>query len=199
MLKRLTLAATMLAVAGAPALAHLNPAEHGSFAAGFSHPLFGIDHILAMVAVGMWAAMIGGRTVWIVPAAFVGTMIAGFALALLGAPLPFAEPVILASAVVLGLLIAAAVNVPVAAGAVLVGIFALFHGHAHGGELGAATALPYLAGFAIATTVLHVAGIGLGLALASGLGAGRDTGRRIAQGAGALCAAAGIGLVVGMI
>ena len=199
MLKRLALAATMLAAAAAPALAHLNPAEHGSFAAGFSHPLFGLDHILAMVAVGLWAAMIGGRAVWIVPSAFVGTMIAGFGLALLGAPLPFVEPVILASVVVLGLLIAAAVNVPVAVGAVLVGIFALFHGHAHGGELGAATALPYLLGFALATAILHVAGIGLGLALGSGIGLGRDTGRRIARGAGALCAAAGIGLVMGVL
>ena len=198
-LKRLAFAAVALAGMTLPAFAHLNPAEHGSFAAGLSHPLFGLDHILAMVAVGLWAAMIGGRAIWIVPSAFVGTMIVGFGLAMLGAPLPFVEPVILASVVVLGVLIALAVNVPVAAGAALVGIFALFHGHAHGGELGDATALPYLLGFAFATTLLHLAGIGIGLALGSGLGFGRDTGRRIAQAVGALCAAAGIGLFAGVL
>jgi urease accessory protein len=191
-MKRLILAAAMLAAATAPAFAHLAPGEHGSFMAGVSHPLFGLDHILAMVAVGLWAAMIGGRATWIVPSAFVGTMIVGFGLALFGAPLPFVEPVILASVVVLGLLIAAAVKVDVAFGAALVGIFALFHGHAHGGELGEATALPYLAGFAVATALLHAAGIGIGLALGG-------KGRRIAQGAGALCAAAGIGLAMGVL
>ncbi len=195
---RVILPATF-AMAATPAFAHLEPGEHGSFMAGFSHPLFGLDHILAMVAVGLWAAMIGGRAVWIVPSAFVGTMIVGFGLAMASAPLPFVEPAILASVVVLGVLIALAVNVPVAAGAALVGLFALFHGHAHGGELGDATALPYLAGFAIATALLHLAGIGFGLALGSGLGFGRETGRRIAQGAGALCAAAGIGLFVGVL
>jgi urease accessory protein len=95
--------------------------------------------------------------------------------------------------------VAMAVNVPVAIGALLVGAFALFHGHAHGGELGAATAIPYLLGFALATTLLHAAGIGLGLALGSGVGLDRKTGRRIAQGAGALCAAAGIGLIAGVV
>jgi urease accessory protein len=143
--------------------------------------------------------MIGGRAVWMVPAAFVGTMILGFGAAMAGAPLPFVEPAILASVVVLGLLVAMAVNVPVAAGAILVGAFALFHGHAHGGELGAASALPYLFGFAVATTLLHGAGIGIGLALGSGVGIDRETGRIVARGAGALCAAAGIALFTGVL
>ena len=195
---RVILPATF-ALAATPAFAHLDPVENGSFAAGFSHPLLGLDHILAMVAVGLWAAMIGGRTVWMVPAAFVGTMILGFALALGGVPLPFVEPAILASVVVLGLLIASAVNTPTAAGAALVAAFAVFHGYAHGGEIGPAAALPYLFGFATATTLLHVAGITLGLALGSGIGLGDNTGRRIAQGAGALCAAAGIGLFAGVV
>jgi urease accessory protein len=199
MIKRLAIAAIAFVAATAPAFAHLDPTENGSFLAGFSHPLFGLDHILAMVAVGLWAAMIGGRAVWIVPTAFVGTMVAGFLLALLDAPLPFVEPGILASVVVLGLLVAAAVNVPAALGAVLVGAFALFHGQAHGGEIGVAAAAPYLLGFAIATTLLHCAGIALGLALGSGVGLGRETGRRIAQGAGALCAATGIGLFAGVL
>jgi urease accessory protein len=195
---RVILPATF-ALAATPAFAHLDPGESGSFLAGLSHPLFGLDHILAMIAVGLWAAMIGKRAVWIVPSAFVGTMVLGFALALAGAPLPFVEPVILASVVVLGLLVAMAVNVPVAIGAVLVAAFALFHGHAHGGELGTADAMPYMLAFATATTLLHAAGIGLGLALGSGIGVGKDTGRRITQGAGALCAAAGIGLIAGVI
>jgi urease accessory protein len=126
-------------------------------------------------------------------------MILGFALALGGVPLPFVEPAILASVVVLGLLIASAVNTPTAAGAALVAAFAVFHGYAHGGEIGPAAALPYLFGFATATTLLHVAGITLGLALGSGIGLGDNTGRRIAQGAGALCAAAGIGLFAGVV
>jgi urease accessory protein len=195
---RVILPAT-IAIAATPAFAHLDPAGNGSFLAGFSHPFFGIDHILAMIAIGLWAAMIGGRAVWIVPSAFVGTMIVGFALALVGAPVPFVEPAILASVVVIGLLVATAVNVPVVAAAALVGAFALFHGHAHGGELGTAEAMPYMLGFAAATTLLHAAGIGLGLTLGSGIGVGKDTGRRIAQGAGTLCAAAGIGLVAGII
>jgi urease accessory protein len=169
-LRRIAIATAALFAAATPAFAHLGPGEHGSFTAGFSHPLFGLDHILAMVAVGLWATMIGGRAVWLVPSAFVGTMVAGFALAVAGVPLPFLEPAILASVVVLGLLVAAAVKLPVAAGSALVGLFALFHGHAHGGELGTASALPYLVGFAVATALLHGAGIGIGLLLGSRAG-----------------------------
>src|SRR5688500_12997289 len=107
MIKRLAIAATILATSAAPAFAHLDPAEHGSFMAGVSHPLFGLDHILAMVAVGLWAALLAqergrngnraadSRALWLVPAAFVGTMALGFAAALLALPLPFVEPVIL--------------------------------------------------------------------------------------------------------
>src|SRR5690606_40231034 len=96
------LAAALFSVMASPAFAHLDPAEHGSFAAGFTHPLSGADHILAMVAVGLWAAMLGGRALYTVPAAFVGVMLLGFVAAPVGVPLPFVEPVILASVVVLG-------------------------------------------------------------------------------------------------
>lgn len=193
-------ALALMAAAGAtPALAHLSPEEHGSFMAGFSHPLFGLDHILAMVAVGLWAAMLGGRAVWIVPTAFVGTMIVGFGLAMTGVGLPFVEPVILASVVVLGLVIAASVQLPAMAGAVLVGAFALFHGHAHGAELGAATAAPYLAGFAMATALLHAAGIAVGLVLGSGMGLGRASGRLIARALGGATAMTGLALFAGVI
>lgn len=199
MLKRLLLSATIAALTAAPASAHLHPEEHGSFLAGFSHPLFGLDHILAMVAVGLWAAMLGGRAVWIVPSAFVGTMAVGFALAMAGVGLPFVEPAILTSVVVLGLVIAAAIQPPAAAGAILVGAFALFHGHAHGGELGTATAWPYLFGFAIATALLHAIGTALGLALGSGAGLRRDTGRVLARTLGGVTALLGIGLSFGIV
>lgn len=164
MKKTTVLAAGAMALTTSPAFAHLNPAEHGSFAAGFTHPLSGADHILAMVAVGLWAAMLGGRALVVVPAAFVSVMLLGFVAALLGMPLPFVEPVILASVVVLGLMVALALPVSPVVGAIIAGFFAFFHGHAHGGEIGSATFLSYAAGFAFATVLLHAAGMGIGLA-----------------------------------
>ncbi len=163
MLKRLSLTAALMTLAAGPAFAHLDPAAHGSLMAGISHPLFGADHILAMVAVGVWASQIGGRAFIAVPAAFVSMMAVGFGLAVAGVGLPFVEPAILASVIGLGLLVAAAVRLPVAASAAVVGLFALFHGHAHGGELGAAGALSFGLGFLVATAALHGAGIALGL------------------------------------
>lgn len=191
-MRRLLLAAAVLAVTTAPAFAHLDPAEHGSLVAGFTHPLSGLDHILVMIAVGLWAAQIGRRALWIVPSAFVGTMAIGFALAIFGMPLPFVEPAILASIVALGLLVAVAVRIDVIAGAAIVGVFALFHGYAHGGELGAAGALPFSAGFMIATAMLHAAGIGIGLTV------GRlSVGRNLTRVLGGLTAIAGLSLIFG--
>lgn len=171
MFKRLSLTAATLAATTLPAFAHLNPEEHGSFMAGFSHPLFGADHILVMVAVGIWAAQIAAsadkrKALLIIPAAFVGTMALGFLLALGGIEMPFVEPAILASIIALGLLVAMATRVPVSVAAAIVGVFALFHGHAHGGELGSAGALQFGVGFVVATMGLHVAGIALGMAIA---------------------------------
>ncbi|EYR83471.1 HupE/UreJ family protein [Shinella sp. 838] len=165
MIRRIPLALAALAVTAVPAFAHLNPEEHGSFMAGFSHPLFGLDHILVMVAVGLWAAQIGGKALWGVPAAFVTTMAVGFGLALAGIDLPFVEPAILASVVALGLLVAMAVKLDTAASAAIVATFALFHGHAHGGELGSAGAFEFGVGFVVATALLHIAGIGFGLGI----------------------------------
>ena len=190
MFKRISIAAAGLAATTLPAFAHLNPEEHGSFMAGFSHPLFGADHILAMVAVGIWAAQIGGRALWVVPSAFVGTMAIGFMMALGGIDLPFVEPAILASVIALGLLVAMAARFPVSAAAAVVGIFALFHGHAHGGELGSAGALQFGVGFVIATALLHVAGI------AAGLGVSR-LGTVASRIIGALTALAGLTLAFG--
>lgn len=195
MFRRIALAAAISTAAAAPAFAHLDPSEHGSFAAGFSHPLFGADHILVMVSVGLWAAQLARqgesrKALWIVPSAFVGTMAAGFLLALGGIDLPFVEPAILASVIALGLLVAMAVRLPVAACAAIVSIFALFHGHAHGGELGEAGALQFGAGFVIATALLHVAGIALGL----GISRFSPTVARIL---GGLTALAGVSLIFG--
>ncbi|MBX9458517.1 MAG: HupE/UreJ family protein [Rhizobium sp.] len=167
MLKRLSVTAAIFAATAAPAFAHLGPEEHGSFMAGLTHPLSGADHMLAMIAVGLWAAQIGGRARSAVPAAFVSLMAFGFLLALVGAPLPFVESGILASVIGLGLLVALAVRIPVAISAAIVGVFALFHGHAHGGELGAATALTFGLGFIAATAALHAVGIGLGVLVGS--------------------------------
>ncbi len=180
----ITLAATL------PAFAHLDPVEHGSLAAGFSHPLFGLDHILVMVAVGLWAAQQGGRAVLAVPAAFVGTMAIGFAAALAGVPLPFVEPVILASVIFIGIAIALALPIPTGAVAALVGFFAFFHGHAHGGELGAAGAWQFATGFVLATGLLHAIGIGAGLLFS------RVSGRLLTRIAGAATALGGLYLTL---
>jgi len=190
MLNRLVIASAALLVATVPAFAHLDPAAHGSFMAGFSHPPFGLDHILVMVAVGLWAATLGGQALVAVPAAFVGTMIVGFAAALSGAPLPFVEPVILASIVFIGLMVALAVSLPVAGMMGIVAFFAFFHGHAHGSELGAAGAAQFAMGFALATALLHIAGIGLGLAF----GRGQRESQVLTRLAGATTALAGLWL-----
>ncbi|MFB9948083.1 HupE/UreJ family protein [Rhizobium puerariae] len=195
MLKRLSLAATVLAAATAPAAAHLDPLEHGSLMAGVSHPLFGLDHILAMVAVGLWASQIAraernANALWAVPAAFVGTMALGFLAALAGMNLPFVEPAILASVIGLGLLVSLAVKLPVPVSAAVVGIFALFHGFAHGGELGSAGALQFGIGFVAATALLHAVGIGLGLGISRFAPA-------VTRLAGAVTALLGLSLVFG--
>lgn len=194
MLKRSMLAATLLLAAVSPALAHVGAGATGSMAAGFHHPLTGLDHFAAMVAVGLWAALRGGRALWAWPAAFVAVMAVGGLLAMASLGLPFVEPVILASVVALGVLVALVVALPVAAGAVVIGAFALFHGHAHGTEMPvAANGLAYMAGFALATAGLHAAGI------AAGLGLARMRWQRLTRAAGAACAAVGAGLVLGVL
>ncbi|WP_113912913.1 HupE/UreJ family protein [Roseovarius dicentrarchi] len=189
-MKRIVAAAT-LSLGATPALAHLDPAQHGSFAAGLSHPVFGLDHILAMVAVGLWAALLGGRAIWALPASFVGVMVAGFALAVLGVSLPMVEPVVLLSVLALGLAVALSLRLPVGAAAGIVGVFALFHGHAHGGELGTAAALTFGAGFAVSTALLHGAGVAIAVAAGRAL-----TGSKLVQGLGWATAAFGAWAVI---
>ena len=190
-MKRLALTSLPALLAAGPALAHLNPEEHGSFAAGFTHPVFGADHVLAMLCVGLWAALLGGRALWHLPVGFVAAMGLGFGLALFGIGLPFVEPAILASVLVLGVLVALAVRLPARGAVAVVAAFGLFHGHAHGAEIGAATAAGYLAGFALATMALHLAGLTLGLALS------RLHLIRLTRGAGGLVALAGAWLAIG--
>ena len=165
--KILALAPLWLLAAALPASAHVGIGPVDTFHHGFVHPLSGIDHVLAMVAVGLFAANLGGRALWLVPSAFVGTMILGGMLGYWGWPLPMVEEGIGLSVAVMGLAIAFGVRPPVVAAMALVGIFALFHGHAHGNEgmgLGIAF-LPYAAGFVVATTALHITGICLSFGL----------------------------------
>jgi urease accessory protein len=172
------------------AFAHALPAtaalgRAASFAAGFAHPFTGVDHVLGMLAVGLWAGMTGGRALWLWPAAFVGLMCLGGALGMAFPSATMGEGLILASVVVLGLLLLGGVALPALPGALLLALFALAHGHAHGGEMPAqAVAACYAAGFMVATASLHA--IGIGLAVSAG-----DRRRRAVRGAGAVIALAG--------
>lgn len=167
MLRTIALALpAVLAFAGV-AEAHPGGAHSHAFASGFAHPLGGLDHILAMVAVGLWAGLAGGRAVWLWPAGFVGAMALGGALGMAGMPMPFVEQGILASIIVLGLAAALAVRPGLVAGLAIAAIAGLVHGHAHGTELPAnASGLAYAAGFTLATALLHAAGIALTVAAA---------------------------------
>lgn len=191
--KRTALATILFLAAAMPAYAHVGVGTTSSLTAGFMHPLSGLDHMTVMIAVGLWAAMKGSKAVWAWPLAFVGVMVAGAALGMLQVPVPFVEPGILASVVALGLLVALAVALPVSAGVAIIGLFALFHGHAHGTEVPEnAGGLEYMAGFAVATALLD----GIGIAAALGLGLRF---RALARLAGAACATVGAGLAFGVM
>jgi urease accessory protein len=196
---RVLRAATAAALALLPgaALAHTGHGDTGGLAHGFMHPLGGLDHVLAMVAVGLFAAHLGGRALWLVPAAFVTAMAAGGALGMAGVAVPLVEIGIALSVVVLGLAVALRLNVPTLAAMALVGIFAIFHGHAHGAEMPQdASGYAYAAGFIAATALLHGAGIALGLAVGR---IGELAGRRVVQLAGSAMALAGIVLVIRLV
>jgi urease accessory protein len=191
------LLALAFASASSAALAHGGHSEPAGFVHGFMHPLGGLDHILAMVAVGVFAFVLGGRALWLVPLTFVAAMIAGFGLGLTGLDLPFVELAIAASSIVIGAAAALGRPMPVTAAAALVGVFALFHGHAHGAEIPAGgDAFAYALGFAGATALLHGAGIGAALGSARLLQRHGRTGARFAGGAFAL---GGVGLLAGWL
>ena len=148
-----------------PALAHVGTGVHDGFAHGFMHPFNGLDHLLAMVGVGLFAAQLGGRALWLVPLAFVSMMVAGGVLGFNGIGLPFVELGIVASVIAIGVLLAFDVRLPVAIAMALIGVFAVFHGYAHGAELPPGNdAMTYVGGFVLATALLHAFGVGIGLA-----------------------------------
>ena len=152
------------ALAAPLAQAHEGAGLAGGFMSGFAHPLLGWDHVIAMLAVGLWGAFLGAPALWLLPVVFPLVMAAGGALGVLGVPLPAVEIGIAASAVALGGVVAGALRPPLWVAALLVALFAIFHGHAHGTELPqAANPLAYSLGFVVATGALHLAGIALGL------------------------------------
>lgn len=155
----------------APAWAHHEPtttSTHG-FAAGFAHPWFGVDHLLAMIAVGLLAAQMRGRALWVLPTAFLGMMLVGSALGIAGVELPLVETGIALSVVALGVALAWSRSYPVAAAALAIGAFGLLHGNAHGGEMPSlAQPALYACGFLLATALLHAAGILGGICLVGG-------------------------------
>ncbi|MEM7777934.1 MAG: HupE/UreJ family protein [Pseudomonadota bacterium] len=147
-----------------PAFAHEAIGVTGGLVSGFLHPLFGLDHVVAMVAVGLWGAFLGSPAIWVLPIVFPVVMALGGALGVIGIPIPYVEVGIAGSAVMLGLMVAFAARPPLWTAVVIVGAFAVFHGHAHGTELpNAADPFAYSVGFVVATGMLHVAGIAFGL------------------------------------
>lgn len=151
------------AVLTTPALAHSENGVAIDFWGGFTHPISGLDHVIAMVAVGLWGAFLGAPAIWILPVVFPLVMALGGALGVVGMPLPGVETGIALSAIALGAMVALAAQPPIWIAAVLVGAFAIFHGHAHGAELPiGADAVAYSMGFVIATGLLHLSGIAFG-------------------------------------
>ena len=184
----------LVAVAGASsALAHTGEGVAGGFVSGFLHPLFGWDHVVAMVAVGLWGAFLGAPAIWLLPVVFPVVMAFGGALGVAGVPLPAVEAGIALSGVVLGLLVALAVKAPLWMAAVIVGAFAIFHGHAHGTELpAAASPYAYAVGFVVATGLLHLIGIAFGHLTRT------QTGTYAVRAAGLVIAAVGAAFLTGV-
>lgn len=158
------LAALLSILVVAPASAHTGEGLTGGFLSGFAHPITGWDHVVAMVAVGLWGAFLGRPAIWILPVVFPLVMALGAAAGVAGIPLPQVETGIALSAVVLGLVVALALRAPIWIAAIIVGFFGVFHGYAHGTELpDSANPFAFAVGFVIATGLLHVLGIAFGL------------------------------------
>ena len=174
-----------------PALAHTGVGQTDSFASGIAHPLHGMDHILAMLAVGVWGVLAGGRAIWVWPMAFVTAMLVGFTAAAFGLQAPFVEPAIWSSVIILGLLVALAIKAPVWLCGAMTGLFAFFHGHVHGTETVLGNFIPYAAGFSLATAGLLAAGIWLGFF------AERSIGKLALRAMGGLTVLVGIVLIAG--
>jgi len=189
-----TLAFTALPTA---AFAHAGHGDTAGLLAGFLHPVGGLDHVLAMVAVGIFAFVLGGRALFLVPLAFVAMMAAGFLVGASGIDLPFVELGIAVSSIVIGAAAAWGKPMPVAAAMALVGAFAVFHGHAHGAEMPAnAAGFEYALGFLLATAALHLAGIGAATGVAK---LATRFGKPVARVAGGLFALGGVGVLAGWL
>jgi len=183
-----------MACATAPAMAHSGSGAAGGFAAGFVHPILGWDHVIAMVAVGLWGAFLGRPAIWVLPVVFPLVMAFGGVLGVVGVALPGVEIGIAVSAIVLGAMVALAARLPLWVAAVIVGAFAIFHGHAHGAELPvAANPLAYSLGFVLATGLLHLAGIAFGLVVRW------PAGKLVLRVGGAAIAAAGVAFLAGAV
>ena len=188
--------AALAALVPSVASAHTGVGATAGFAHGFLHPLTGLDHVLAMVMVGVFACQLGGRALWLLPATFVGVMALGGALGVAGIGVPFVETRIALSVIVLGAVVALRVKAPTALAMAVVGLFAIFHGHAHGSEMPEnAAGAAYGLGFMLATAFLHAAGIGTGFLL--GWAAERK-GALVTRAAGAAAAVAGVALLAGI-
>jgi len=197
LVRRIAAPATILVAFSGSALAHTGHGDSGGLLPGFLHPLGGLDHVVAMVAVGLYASMAAGRALWLVPGAFITVMALGGALGMAGYVLPYTEIGIPLSMTVLGLAVALRISVPTLGAVALAGLFAIFHGHAHGAEMPQGlSGYEYAAGFMLATALLH--GVGLLLGLVAGMLATRG-GWRAAQVAGGAMALAGVALLVSAV
>jgi urease accessory protein len=192
--KALTFLAAAAVAVAAPtiALAHPGIGHAHDLVHGFAHPLTGLDHVIAMLAVGVFAAQLGGRALWLVPATFIAVMAASGIAGMMGVTIPYVETGIALSVLVLGAVIAFAVRIPVAIAMAIVGLFAIFHGHVHGTEMPeSASGVLFGLGFVAATAILHAIGIAFGVLIGRASG-----GRQIAQLAGGAAAAVGAALLV---
>ena len=191
--RRLT-ALTLLLMWPVAAWAHIQSGEAGGFVSGLSHPVSGLDHVLAMVAVGLWGAQLGAPAIWMLPVAFPMMMAVGGMLGLIGLPLPGVEAGIAVSAIVLGIMVMLETRPALPVAVAIVAFFAVFHGHAHGTELQPGqNAMLYSLGFVIATGLLHAAGIALGLIHRW------DTGRVVLRAAGSVVLAGGLYFLWGAV
>lgn len=194
MLKPLQYLVVILFLSNSLSYAHGGTGLSSGLAGGFMHPLSGLDHIAAMVAVGLWGAFLGRPAIWLLPVVFPLIMVVGGVFGMLHLPIPAIETGIASSAIVLGLMVALAARPPLWVAAIMVAIFAIFHGYAHGAELPNATnPIAYSIGFVVATGLLHLSGIAFGLLVEW------PQGKIAVRLGGAVIALVGVGFLTGLI
>jgi urease accessory protein len=197
-MKRLVqLALLALCLVPTEALAHVGFGSTSGFMHGFMHPLSGLDHQLAMILVGIFAYQLGGRALWLVPLTFVSVMALGGFLGVMAVPVPFVEGGIALSVIVLSAIVAFGVKAPVAVAMAVVGLFAIFHGHAHGSEMPLdSSGFEYAVGFMMATALLHAIGIGIGFGIGM---TSKALGDNVYRVAGGLASFAGVAFLLGYL